>query len=370
VASEQPAYDFRVGVPDVRLFPHQTWRQFVAHELRPAAMRSATYGDPRGHAGLRAAVARYFGTSRSLRGEADDVLITQGAQQALDLVGRVLVEPGSCVAVEEPGYPPARQLLQSLGARVVGVPVDAEGLDVAAIPDGARLVYVTPSHQFPLGTPMSLGRRTALLAWAEQRGGMVIEDDYDTEFRFEGRPLEPLQSLDRSGRVIYVGSFSKTMLPALRLGFLVAPASLEPALRAAKRLTDRQGETPTQAAMARFIDRGEFARHVRRAAREYARRHHLVVEALHDDFRQWLRPVPSVAGLHVCALLAGGSTVSLDQVVADARNSGVATEVLAGYCGESPAQSGLVIGYGAIAAEDIGEGLRRLADSFRRLAAA
>jgi GntR family transcriptional regulator / MocR family aminotransferase len=368
-ASEEPVYDFRVGVPDVRLFPHQAWRQLVARELRPAAMRSATYGDPSGHAGLRTAVARYFGISRSVRGHADNVLITQGAQQALDLVGRVLIEPGSCVAVEEPGYPPARQLFRSLGARVVGVPVDAEGLDVAAIPNAARLVYVTPSHQFPLGTPMSLARRSALLAWAEQRGAVVVEDDYDTEFRFQDRPLEPLQSLDRSGRVIYVGSFSKTMLPALRLGFLVAPASLQPSLRAAKRLTDWHGETPTQAAMARFIDRGLFARHIRRATREYGKRHHQVVEALHDDFDEWLRPVPSVAGLHACARLVDGATVTLDEVVARAWQSGVAVETLAGYCGESPAQSGLVIGYGAIAAEDIGEGMRRLADSFRRVAA-
>ena len=182
------------------------------------------------------------------------MIVTQGAQQALDLIGRVLIDPGDRVAVEEPGYPPARRLFRSLGARVVGVPVDGEGLEVSRIPTQTRIVYVTPSHQFPLGTAMSLPRRAALLAWAEQHNAVVIEDDYDSDFRFVGRPLDPLQSLDRGGRVVYVGSFSKVMLPTLRLGFLIAPASLQPALRTAKQLTDWHGELPTQAALARFVD--------------------------------------------------------------------------------------------------------------------
>jgi GntR family transcriptional regulator/MocR family aminotransferase len=364
-----PAYDFTVGMPDTRLFPLETWRRLIARELQPATIHSATYGEPAGHADLRAAIARYFGVSRSVRAGADDVLITQGAQQALDLIGRVLIEPGDCVAVEEPGYPPARLLYQSLGARVVGVPVDAEGLDVAAIPEAARLIYTTPSHQFPLGTPMSLGCRAALLAWAERRGAVVIEDDYDSEFRFSDRPLEPLQSLDRSGRVIYVGSFSKTLLPMLRLGFLVAPASLQPALRRAKQLTDWHGDLPTQAALARLIDEGLLARHIRKATREYAIRREQIIAALHHDFADWLRLVPSLAGLHLCARLAPGATVDVNLVVRHAQRSGVAVEDLARYCGTGPEQPGLAIGYGGIAAERIGAGLRRLAESFRHAAA-
>ncbi|MER7503749.1 PLP-dependent aminotransferase family protein [Nonomuraea pusilla] len=340
-------YDFRAGVPDARLFPMETWRRLVARELRVSA---AGYGDPSGHEGLREAIARHIGISRSVRAGADDVLITNGAQQALDLVGRVLVEPGAVVAVEEPGYPPARMLFRSLGARVVGVPVDAEGLDVSAIPASARVVYVTPSHQFPLGTPMSLARRAALLSWAERRRAVVIEDDYDSEFRFGERPLEPLQSLDRAGRVVYVGSFSKTLLPMLRLGFLVAPASLRPALRAAKRLSDWHGELPTQAALARFIDEGLLARHIRKATREYAARHALIADALAADPR--LRLVPSSAGLHLCARLAPG--VSVRDV------PGLAVERLEAYCGESPAQPGLVLGYGAIRKQDVPQGLRLL----------
>lgn len=347
-------YDFRVGVPDPRLFPMEAWRRLVARELRTSAVTGG-YGDPAGHEGLREAIARHVGVSRSVRAGAGDVLITSGAQQALDLVGRVLIEPGACVAVEEPGYPPARLLFRSLGARVAGVPVDGEGIDVSALPNAARLVYVTPSHQFPLGTPMSPARRTALLAWAERRQAVVIEDDYDSEFRFGDRPLEPLQSLDRAGRVVYVGSFSKTLLPALRLGFLVAPASLVPALRAVKQLTDWHGVLPTQAALARFIDEGLLSRHIRKATRAYAARRDLIAEALSGDDR--LRPVPSLAGLHLCARLAPGVSVR--------PAPGLAVEPLDAYYDRAPAGAGLIIGYGAIQREAVPAGLRLLLRSLR-----
>jgi GntR family transcriptional regulator/MocR family aminotransferase len=358
-------YDFRAGIPDARLFPLTTWRRLVARELRPAAVRSAAYGDPRGHEGLRVAIARYVGVSRSVRAGAEDVLVTQGAQQALDLIGRVLIEPRTVVAVEEPGYPPVRLLFRSLGARVVGVPVDAEGLDVSAIPSATRLIYTTPSHQFPLGTPMSLSRRAALLNWAERHGAVVIEDDYDSEFRFEGRPLDPLQSLDRSGRVIYVGSFSKVMLPTLRLGFLVAPASLQAALRTAKRLTDWHGELPTQAALARFIDEGFLARHIRKTGREYAVRRTRIVDALQHDFARWLDVVPSAAGLHIAARAVPDADVDIDKVIARARAAGVAVHALSQFSGESSLDSGLVIGYGAIPTAKVNEGLKWLGASFR-----
>ncbi|MFG3437627.1 PLP-dependent aminotransferase family protein [Nonomuraea sp. NPDC047897] len=348
------AYDFRAGVPDPLLFPMEAWRRLLARELRVSAVTGG-YGDPAGHEGLREAIARHAGVSRSVRAGAGDVLITSGAQQALDLVGRVLIEPGACVAVEEPGYPPARLLFRSLGARVAGVPVDDEGIDVSALPNAARLVYVTPSHQFPLGTPMSPARRAALLAWAERRQAVIVEDDYDSEFRFGARPLEPLQSLDRAGRVVYVGSFSKTLLPALRLGFLVAPASLAPALRAAKQLTDWHGVVPTQAALARFIDEGLLSRHIRKATREYAARRALISETLSEDDR--LRPVPSVAGLHLCAHLAPGVSVR--------PAPGLAVEPLAAYHAGTPAGSGLIIGYGAIGRQAIPAGLRLLLGSLR-----
>jgi GntR family transcriptional regulator / MocR family aminotransferase len=378
MTSPPAAYDFRPGNPDLRLFPLAAWRRLVARELRPQAMRMSTsgYTDPAGHVGLRAAIARFIGISRSVRAGADDVIVTQGAQQALDLIGRVLIESNTnanaasstVVAVEEPGYPPVRMLFRSLGARIASVPVDDEGLIVSAIPRAARVVYVTPSHQFPLGTAMSLQRRAALLAWAERRDAVIIEDDYDTEFRFEGRPLDPVQSLDRNGRVIYVGTFSKVMLPALRLGFLVAPASLQPALSMAKQLTDWHGEIPTQAALARFIDEGLLARHIRKAAREYAARRERITNALRGDFAEWLKVVPSAAGLHLTARVrpeaAARGRVDLDRVLRHALVAGVGVQSLARYYADSPAQQGLVIGYGVIQTNKVDEGLSRLAACF------
>jgi GntR family transcriptional regulator/MocR family aminotransferase len=368
-----PVFDFRVGAPDGSLFPLATWRRLVGAELRATTISLAGYRDPAGHDGLRAAIARYVGASRSVRAGAHDVLVTQGAQQALDLVGRVLLGPGDPVAVEEPGYPPARLLFGGLGARVVPVPVDGEGIDVQAIPPGTRLVYVTPSHQFPLGTPMSLARRAALLNWADRHDAVIVEDDYDSEFRYSERPLDPLQSLDRTGRVVYVGTFSKTLLPMLRLGFLIAPASLRPALLAARRLTDWHGDPVVQAALARFIDSGELPRHIRKATRVYAARHARIAASLRDDFADLLVPVPSKAGLHLCARTKPGTPPDLlGAVRARARELGVAVETLADYsAGESPKdespQCGLVLGYGAIPEERIPEGLRLLRRSFDEL---
>lgn len=353
------AYDFRAGMPDAQLFPFETWRRFSARQLR-AAVLSAEYGAPAGHPALRAAVARHIGLARGVQADAEDVIITHGAQQAFDLIGRVLIDPGTCVAVEEPGYPPPGLLFQSLGARVVRVPVDAEGLDVSALPSDARLVYVTPSHQFPLGVAMSPARRTALLAWAEKRNAVVIEDDYDSEFRFGGRPLETLHSLDRSGRVIYVGSFSKVMLPALRLGYLVAPPALQPALRAAKHLSDWHCQWPEQAALARFIDEGQLARHIRKMRREYEARHERIHHTLLRDFDAWLEPVPSVAGLHLSATFKDTSARLEREAVARAKAAGVGLHPLSGFYAHRPARPGLVLGYGAIATHRIDEGLRRL----------
>ncbi len=352
--AEAPEYDFRVGIPDAALFPLETWRRLLARELRAAA-GFVHYVDPGGHPGLRAAIARHVGVSRSVRADAADVLVTQGAQQALDLLCRVLLSPGDRVAVEEPGYRQAKLLFASHGAEVVGVPVDGEGLDVAALPARTKLVYVTPSHQFPLGTPMSLARRTALLAWAERADAVVVEDDYDSEFRFSDRPLEPLQSLDRGGRVAYVGSFSKTLLPMLRLGFLVAPPSLQDALGHARQLSDWHGDIPAQAALARFIDEGLFARHIRRATKVYAERHERLVSTVDRVFAGRLSVVPSAAGLHLCAL----ADIDLEPIAARAAAAGVAVQTLSDLCGGFPAP-GLVLGYGSIPVERIDDGLAAL----------
>lgn len=345
-----PRYDFRTGIPDARLFPFDTWRRLVSAELRLRANDPAGYAEPSGHPELRAAIARYVGYSRSVRVAEDDVLVTNGTQHALDLIGRVLLRPGDVVAVEEPGYPPARRLFASLGARVVGVPVDAQGLVVDALPGAARVVYATPSHQFPLGVAMSLARRHALLDWARRRQAAVVEDDYDSEFRFSARPLEPLYSLDTAGRVLYVGTFSKSMLPTLRTGFLLAPATVREALVAARQLGDGYGQVAVQAALARFIDEGQLARHVRRAGKAYAERHARIVAALsvHDE----LEIIPSAAGLHVTALQLKGRLPG--EVVADAARRGVALEDLATYGSTS---AGFVFGFGAIDPALLADGL-------------
>ncbi|WP_306214589.1 MocR-like pyridoxine biosynthesis transcription factor PdxR, partial [Actinoplanes sp. RD1] len=347
-AEPVPRYDFRTGIPDAGLFPFETWRRLVAGELRLGANAPGRYGDPAGHPALRAAIARYVGYSRSLRVLPEEVVVTNGAHHALDLIGRVLVSPGDVVAVEDPGYPPARQVFASLGARVTGVPVDADGLVVDALPDRARVVYTTPSHQFPLGRAMGLARRHALLAWAARRQAAIVEDDYDSEFRHSARPLEPLHSLDTVGRVLYVGTFSKSMLPSLRTGFVLAPAPLRAALTAARQLGDSYGQVAVQAALARFIDEGLLARHVRRAGRAYRDRHARVVAAL-SGLPQ-LALVPSAAGLHVAALTPEPAA----PVVAAARARGVAVEDLASYGSDS---TGFVLGFGAIDPALLDEGL-------------
>jgi GntR family transcriptional regulator/MocR family aminotransferase len=362
---DHPAeFDFRPGIPDARLFPYQTWRRLLAQQLRPAAVGGGVYGDPAGHPALRQAIAGHVGLSRGVQTGAGNVVVTNGTQQAVDLVARVLLEPGDRVAVETPGYGPPRRLLRSLGAEVAAVPVDAEGLVVEAIPPGARLVAVSPSHQFPLGMAMSLPRRMALLAWAERHGGAIVEDDYDSEFRYSGRPIEPLQTLDQHGRVLYVGTFSKTMLPTLRLGFVVVPEPLVEAVRAAKFVADWHTPLPTQAALAGFIDQGYLARHIRRMRRVYQERHQLVVGILADRFSDRLKLVPSSTGLHVTATVPGATPAELEALLERALAAGVALLPLSTWDAGPPSQPGLVLAYGAIPTARIEEGLRRLRRCF------
>jgi GntR family transcriptional regulator / MocR family aminotransferase len=360
-----PRYDFRTGIPDAQLFPFDTWRRLVAAEVRLRANSPGTYAQPAGHPALRAAIARYLGVSRSVRAVPADVLITNGTQHALDLAARVLLRPGDVVAVEEPGYRPARLLFESFGARVTGVPVDDEGLVVDRLPADARLVYTTPSHQFPLGRAMSLARRNALLDWARERPVAVVEDDYDSEFRFSARPLEPLYSLDTSGRVLYAGTFSKSMLPTVRTGFLLAPAPLRPALIAARQLGDGHGQVAVQAALARFIDEGQLARHVRKAGRVYVTRHTRIAAVL--DAAPDLELVPAAAGLHVTALLRDGGPARAKRVWAACAKAGVVFDDLSLYTASSATQAGFVFGFGSVDCELIEEGLAIFSERLRRL---
>jgi GntR family transcriptional regulator / MocR family aminotransferase len=361
--SRPAEFDFRSGIPDSRLFPHSAWRRLLGGAAQPSTAREA-YGRPAGLAELREAIAHQIGISRGVQATADDVVVTSGTQQAVDVIARVLLLPGDRVSVEDPGYAPPRHLFASLGLKVSGVPVDGEGLVVEAIPPGTRVVYVSPSHQYPLGMSMSLRRRIALLEWANRNGAAVIEDDYDSEFRFGGRPIEPLQLLDTHGRVLYVGSFSKTMLPTLRLGFLVAPASLRAALETTKFLMDWSSPVPSQAALARFLADGLFARHIRRSRAVYQRRHELILQQLHTTFADVLEVVPSSVGLHVAAL---APELTVDRILATYRRAarvGVEFQPLSAFVVEGAPQAGLVLGYGGIDTDRIEEGLKRLRASF------
>jgi GntR family transcriptional regulator/MocR family aminotransferase len=359
-------YDFRGGVTDKTLFPFDTWRRCIHHALREQARSRGDYRDPAGEASLRLAIARYVAASRAVVCDEQDVIVTQGAQQALDLLARVLVRPGDVVAVEEPGYPPARAAFAALGARVEGIPVDAHGLIVERLPAHARFVYVTPSHQFPLGMPMSLERRIALLEWAQRHRAIVVEDDYDCEFRFDGRPMEPLKSLDRAGLVAYVGTFSKTIFPELRIGYMVPPRPLNLALRKAKQINDWHTCTLTQVALARFMLDGGFARHLRRLHKHYDARRRLLVAHLSNGLGRWFSPIVPAAGIHLTALLRDG----LDEaaVIAVAREASIGLYGISAFHAERTVAPGLLFGYGGIATADIDIALTRLAKLLSRRA--
>ncbi|HEY3529070.1 MAG TPA: PLP-dependent aminotransferase family protein [Nocardioides sp.] len=355
-------HDLSIGLPDPALFPLEVWRRLVSAQLRRSRMEEATYGG-RGSFRLQHEIARLLGLARSVVASADDVVVTAGAQQAIDLVARVLVAPRTVVAVEDPGYAAVHRLLETHRAVLRGVPVDDEGLVVDALPADARLVYVTPSHQFPTGVPMSLARRTALLRWAVDHDAVVVEDDYDSEYRYSRQPVEPLQSLDRDGRVVYVGTFSKSLLPALRIGFVVPPRSLLPALREAKRVTTWEGDLTTQGALAEFLAEGHHAAHVRRATRVYRERRDLVLTAL-AELHDVLTVMPSVAGLHVCARFRD-ETVDDRDVVRRAARRGVRVEALSGHHRDRPPRPGLAIGFGGIGADEIPDAMNRLGGAVR-----
>lgn len=356
---ERPVpFDFRLGLPDVRQFPHDAWRRLVARELRSSSVGRGVYGPAGGETELREAIVRHVGLSRGVDAAPDDVTITSGAQQGLDLLARVLLEPGDRIAVEDPGYLPARVAFQTHGVRVVDVPVDDQGLRVDALPDDARAVLTTPSHQMPLGLSMTLARRMQLLEWAERKDAAIIEDDYDSEFRYGGRPIEPLRMLDQNGRVIYLGSFSKTMLPTLRLGYVVTPPSLSRAMRIARHASDWGGAVAPQRALAAFIRDGGFARHVRRMGRIYEGRWRRIADGLAGELGEILRVVPSVVGLHICAL--ADDDFDDQEVVRRSPGAGVAVRALSLWGHARPVRRGLILGFGAIKSEDIGEGLRRL----------
>jgi GntR family transcriptional regulator / MocR family aminotransferase len=352
-------FHFELGVPDITQFPMDIWRRVSARALRAFSKRPTGYESPYGREALREAIAKHVSFARAVACSAEDITVTAGAQQAFDLLARILVTANrTVVAVENPGYPPLRAALAAAGAKIVPMPVDNEGLIVERLPASTRVVCVTPSHQFPLGVVMSARRRAALLEFAHSRGAVVIEDDYDAEFRFGDRPLDALQTLDRAESVFYVGTFSKSLFPAIRLGFVVAPRWAQRALGAAKQYADWHCAVLEQEALAAFINEGHLARHVRKMREIYGARRKSLLETLTADFEPWLTPLASAAGLHLSAVTA--SSVDVELLVERAVQSGVGLSSTRSYQIGRITKPGLIFGYGTLDQRGIAEGLARL----------
>jgi len=353
--------DFRTGRPDVSSFPADVWQRLHGGVLRAMAREGADYGTAQGLPRLRTAIAQHVAFARAVACGEDDVIVTAGAQQAFELVARVLVTPGrTAVAVEDPGYPPLHAAMRAAGARLVPVPVDAEGLRVDRLPPDVRLVCVTPSHQFPLGVALSARRRLALLEFSRTHGASVLEDDYDGEFRFAGAPLDALQTLDREAAVFYVGTFSKCLFPGLRLGFVVAPRWARDALVHAKRLADLHTPLLAQETLARFIEEGHLARHVRRMRRVYGERRARLLEAIARHGRGRMAPFSDGPAGLMLAMRVDERHPALALVDA-ATERRIAMEALQRYAlTPEAAVNGLALGFGRLRDEQVDDAARRL----------
>ncbi len=351
---------FSIGMPALDEFPVRLWSRLVARRWRQPPPLGT--GDPAGYAPLRRAVAEYLAVARGVRCSWEQVVIVSGAQQGLDLAARLLLDPGDAAWVEDPGYPGARSAFRAAGARVVPVPVDGEGLRVG---DGrrrarrARLVHVTPSHQFPLGGTMSPPRRLELLAWASEAGAWVVEDDYDSELRYVGRPLPALQGLDPEGRVLYLGTFGKTLFPALRLGYLALPGPLVDAFAAARSVGDRHPPVFAQAVVADFMVEGHFVRHLRRMRKLYAERQDALLQVARGTLAGLLEVPADAAGIHLVGRLPAG--VDGDAAATRAARHGVRVIPLSRYSSRPLDRDALLLGYAAVPIPEIHRGAVRLA---------
>ena len=357
---------FQVGAPDVAHFPYAIWAQLLARQARHALPAAALYQNPQGYAPLREAIAAHIGITRGVHCLPEQIMLTAGAQGALDLVARVLLDPGGLAWIEDPGYLGARGALLAAGAQLACVPVDHEGIDVEAgrrIGQGARMAVVTPSHQFPTGVTMSLSRRLALLEWARAAGAWIVEDDYDSEYRYGGRPLEALHGLDASGRVIYIGTFSKALFPSLRLGYLVAPGELLPKLIAMRSFIDTHPPLLEQMALAEFITSGHFARHLRKMRVLYQERRDALAAALRRESGDILDVAPPQAGMHLVAWLPEGTD---GQAIArQVAAKGMYIRPVSHYSLHPLRRDGLVLGFANTPGAEIAKGVEILAQALR-----
>jgi GntR family transcriptional regulator/MocR family aminotransferase len=352
---------FQVGLPAVDHFPAAGWARVLNGAWKEASARYLGYQHPLGYEPLRASIASYLRASRGLSCRPEQVVVVAGSQSALELSFRLLIDPHDSVALEDPGYLGARAAATAAGALTVPVPVDREGLDVDALESLAvapRVVFVTPTHQFPLGVTMSLRRRIALAIWAERSGAWILEDDYDSEYRYGGRPFDPLAVLDRAGRVIYIGTFSKTLFPALRLGYLVVPVGLVDPFEAARLSADIHRPMVEQVALARFMAEGRFAQHLRRTREVHAERRAALLEESRRLLGGLLDVEPAAAGLHLVGRLPDGTDDSA--VAAAAARRGVDVWPLSLHA-LADARRGLLLGYGGVPPPLIRRGVEQLA---------
>jgi GntR family transcriptional regulator/MocR family aminotransferase len=360
---------FRAFEPAIDLFPAGLWARVAARVLRRAPRSLYGHGSAGGYQPLRRVIAEYIGSSRGVHCVPEQIVVTSGAQQALDLIGRLLLDPGDQAWIEDPGYPGAWQTLRASGARIVAVPVDEDGLDVAAgrkLAPQAKLAYCTPANQFPLGVTMSAERRVELLNWASSAGAWIVEDEYDAEYRYFGRPVAALQSLDQSGSVIYVGTFTKMLFNALRLGFLVLPPRLVDVFESMRSFVDRHPPTLDQAILAEFISEGHFGLHVRRMRQTYAERMSILKEASLKQLDGQLDVVDAASGMRTVAWLK----TSMPDVVAAERASMLGLEVipLSTFAMKSAVKPALILGFAGCNAAELKRGVTVLATALRTTA--
>ncbi|RTG35997.1 PLP-dependent aminotransferase family protein, partial [Serratia marcescens] len=337
---------FQLGVPALDAFPRALWQRIVARQLRGSTVASLALPPAGGLPELREAIAHYLHLSRGISCQPEQIFLCAGYPALLDWVVETLLHAGDAVWIEDPGYPVTRPLLRAAGVRPVAVPVDEQGMDVAAgilTEPEARLAVVTPTHQSPLGVSLSLARRMALLDWAQQRGAWILEDDYDSEFRYHGRPLPPLKSLDVQGRVLYAGTFSKTLFPALRMAYLVVPAGLTAAFARSSRLRGCGCPPLLQASVADFIRQGHFYRHLKRMRPLYRQRREWLTQALERQLGAWLTVVPQQGGIQLLARLHHGLADA--PLAAKAWRQGLAAQALSDWQIDRPAGQGLLLGF-------------------------
>lgn len=366
----RPAFDFRTGRPAYDLFPAEAWERLLRDAWRDLAApghRALDYPDPAGDERLRRAIADHLGLARGVRCRPSQVMVLAGSQAAFAAAARLWLRPEAVAVLEDPGYPMARRAVLASGARVVSRLVDAHGLPTDRLPERATMAIVTPSWQFPLGGTLPVARRLALLDWARQAGAVVLEDDYDSELRYAGRPLASLQGLDDDGRVLYVGTFSKVAFPALRLGFAVVPEAVTGAFAAAIELQDRGVGIIEQAALARFVESGAFERHLRRARIAYAARQEALLDAIEAEAHGLLSAPAAPAGMHLVARLGDGPGPTAGEVAEAARSAGVEVVPVTAYRIAPAPDRELVLGYPALTPDEIREGIRRLAHVIRSL---